>query len=182
VDATEVVAPTTAMSATATTNARARRILLGVIGAVAVAAVLLWLAAGVVSSGEAASHAQLHAVSALAMLGIGGAIVARWGRAGLIAFAPAIGFTLFATAQVVEGLGALGYAPDNETPESGLADLHDVGLALTGPVLVALFAGIAISLGLVVARRTARRWAGVAVGFAIFVPGLLLVKISVGGL
>ena len=153
----------------------------GVIGVEIAAAIVLTIISGVVAAGGATDHARLHAISALVVLLIAGAILFRWPAAGLASRAPAVGLGLFAVGQLLEGAGALGFAADNDTRRNDLAVLHDLGLAATAFGLVAVAIGLAVGIGVGLGRRPGpRRWVGVAVALGFLGAGLLMVKTLIG--
>ena len=111
---------------------------------------------------------------------VGVAILTRWPRAGLAAAAPAIGLASYAIAQLVEGIGALGYDTIRDT-RSDLALAHDLGLGLTALAMLSVVAGLAMGLGVAAARqRGAARVVGGASALAVAVFGLLFVKTMIG--
>jgi hypothetical protein len=151
--------------------ARSRVLPIIVVGlALAAAQVLL---AGLFSAGEATGHARYHAMFALVVLGLAGAIVGRWPRAGLASRAPAFGLMALATAQLVESVGAFGYDAANDARINGFAEVHDIGVIATAPGMI--LAAIGVGIGAIVA---ASRLSGITRLVAL--PGAVIV--AVGGL
>jgi len=81
---------------------------------------------------------------------VAGTLAIRWPTAGIAAWAPAIGFAWFAVAQLLEGVGALGYDTIHDV-RGDLALAHDVGLGASATGLVAIVLGSTV--GLAVASR-----------------------------
>jgi hypothetical protein len=129
------------------------------IGAGLLATVGLVVAAQLLAQVAASGHTLFHASFAIVVLALGGVIIARWPAAGAASLAPAVGCLLMGLLQLVEGIGALGYGVDGYSRQSGLAGLHDLGLAITPIGLV----GIVLGLGVTVVRL-AGRWRGPGLG------------------
>ena len=135
--------------------------------------------AGILGQGDSVGHARFHALFALGALVVGGGIVARWPSAGWASRAPALGLLLLAIAQLVESVGVYGYNAD-ET-RNVIARLHDLGVDLSLPGLLA--AGLGLPVGVAVAASRlhgARRWVGMAGTAVVGVGGLLVVKTMIG--
>ena len=151
-----------------------------VLGVLAATAVVLFIVAGLLGDAGAARHARFHAMSAIASLLVAFAIMSRWSRAGLAAAAPALGLAFFASAQLVESVGALGYDTIRDT-RSDLAVAHDLGLGLTALGMLSVVGGLAIGIGLASTRtRGAARVVGGASALAVAVFGLLFIKVLIG--
>jgi len=151
-----------------------RRTLVGrLLGACLLATLGLVVVAEVMAQVASSGHALFHALFAIGVLGLGGAIIARWPAAGAASLAPAVGCLLMGISQLVEGIGALGYGVDGYIRQNGLVTLHDLGLAITPIGLVAMVLGFGGG-----ATALAARWQGP--GRALVVP--LAVAFVVGGL
>jgi hypothetical protein len=144
-----------------------------VVGGGIVLAIALVVGAGILAEAQASEHARLHAGVALAVLLVAAAVLRVRPRPSIASRAPVIGLVLFAAAQLVESVGALGYGPDNETRRNGLVVAHDIGSVATGIALLALVVAVAIATGAVVASRTSR---------GIVVPILVVLGIIAIGL
>jgi hypothetical protein len=150
-----------------------------IVAVAAVALVQLGLAQ-VIGAGESAGHATYHALTALMLLAIAGLILVRWPDAGLTVRAPALGFALLATSQLVESFGAYGFEADNDT-RNGFAVVHDLGLGLTPLGLLAAVIGVGLGLGaLSMRRRGLARGAGLVATVVVVVAALLGVKMTIG--
>lgn len=150
------------------------------IAGLAVVGVGLFVGAGWLGDPSAADHCRFHAISAFVSALVATAISVRWSRTGIGAWAPTLGFALYAAAQIVESVGALGYDTIRET-RGDLALAHDVGLSLTLLGMLAIVAGLAVALAVASARQ--RGAARVVVGVAAVVvlgAGLLFVKVMIG--
>jgi hypothetical protein len=144
-------------------------------------AVLQLAASGAFASSAATGHARFHALFALGVLVVAGAILVRWPAAGLASRAPALGLVVLAAAQLLESFGAYGFGADNETRQNDMVILHDVGLAATALGLVAAVSGIALGVGVGSRRlRGSRRWVGTGAAVVAFGGGLLAVKTLIG--
>jgi hypothetical protein len=144
-----------------------------VVGGGIVLAIALVVGAGILAEAQATDHARLHAGVALAALLVAGAILRVRPRPSIARRAPVIGLVLFAGAQLVESVGALGYGPDNDTRRNGLAVAHDIGGVATGVALLALVVAVAIAVGALIASRSSR---------GILVPILVVLGIIAVGL
>jgi hypothetical protein len=150
-----------------------------IVATAAVALAQLGLAQ-VIGAGEAAGHATLHGISALAALVIAGAILGRWRDAGLAVRAPAFGLAALAISQLVESFGAYGFEADNDT-RNGLAVVHDLGLALTPFGLMAAVIGVGLGLGALSMRHGGvARGAGLAATAGVVAASLFGVKMMIG--
>jgi hypothetical protein len=147
---------------------------------VALAAALL-AGADALADGGASSHARLHAAIALGALIAAGAVLRVRPVGGPASRALVIAFVLVAGGQLLEGVGALGYAADNDTRRSDLALAHDAGIAVAPVALLSL----AVAVGIAAAARIApgSRFAAIARG-AVFVGvsvvGVVLVAVISG--
>ena len=108
------------------------------------------------ASGSATGHAQFHAIAALAALLPAGVLVARPHRPTVASSAPVIGLWLLAGAQLIEGLGALGYGADGYSRVNELVALHDLGLTLAPLGFTAAAIGVAVGFGSLIGRRSGR--------------------------
>ncbi len=143
-------------------------------------ATILLIAANMFADGGAADHLRVHAVMALVLLAVAGLIAWRWPSAGIPTVAPAVGLVLFGGAQLLEAVGAAGFAADNDTRRSSLAELHDVGLAVSPIGMVAAVVGVGIGVGVALWRRGVPRWVAFAAMTALIGPGLVVIKTLVG--
>jgi hypothetical protein len=154
----------------------ARRALGGLILVPAV----LFFAAGLFGDAGAADHARMHAMMAAVAALVAFGIAARWPAAGLAAIAPATGFTMFAVAQVIESVGALGYDTIRDT-RSDLAVAHDIGMGSTLIGMLGIVVGVAAGLALASGRlRGPARLLGGASSLGVLIAGLLFVKVMIG--
>jgi hypothetical protein len=147
-------------------------------GLLAVAGLALGVAAGNLAGPSSAGHAVYHASQLLATALLGGIIGWRrgHGRGSLLAV---IGLLLFAGSQLVEGVGALGF--DEDGGRTGLAVLHDIGIGLTPPAMLAAIAGLAIAIGSLIANRfPSRPLLAVAVAVLLATVGGFLVLKLIG--
>lgn len=144
-----------------------------VVGGGIILAIALLAGAGILAESQATDHARLHAAVALAVLLLAGAILGVRPRPGTPSRAMIIGLVLFAGAQLLESVGALGYAADNDTRRNDLAIAHDVGLVATPIAMLALVVAVAIAVG---ALRTP------LLGRGNLVPGLVVLGIIAAGL
>jgi hypothetical protein len=144
----------------------------------AVAGVGLLVGADVIADGEAAGHVRLHAASALIVIALA-MLLARRADGSARSMAPAVGLWLFAAAQLVEAVGGAGFDAANANRNS-LAVIHDLGMALTVPGLVAAVVGIAIGIHDALARRGVSRGVALGGGVAILGLGLFAVKTLIG--
>ncbi|HEY3334490.1 MAG TPA: hypothetical protein VGK16_04565 [Candidatus Limnocylindrales bacterium] len=160
-------------------GATSRRVLLFVVAVgLGVAALLI-----VVGTASSNGHAQLHGGTGTALLLIAAALGWRSAPAGLIAAVPAIGLTAFAVPMLIEGVGALGYDPLTQARTSDLASLHDVGLATTSLGMLVLVVAIAVSVGMLLARRTGLpRPVVAAAAVTIGIVGTLAIRVLVAGM
>ena len=122
---------------------------LAVVGEVVVAIALLASAGILAESGT--DHSRAHTAVALAVLVVAAVIVAIVRRSSIASRAPVVGLALFAMAQLLESLGALGYGPDNDTRRSDLVVAHDIGLVATGITMLGLVVAVALSAGALIA-------------------------------
>jgi hypothetical protein len=159
-----------------------RRTLVGrLVGAGLLATVGLVVAALVLSQHVASGHAIFHATFAVAVLAVGGVIVASRPEAGAASLAAAAGCLLMGTSQLVEGIGALGYGVDGYTRQNGLAGLHDLGLAITPIGLVAMVLGFGLAVAILAGRwRGPGRRLAVPLAVAFALGGLALVAKMIG--
>ena len=153
-------------------SARGSRYALVVAGEIVLAIALL-AGATVFAEAQATEHARVHAAVGLAVLLLAGLILRARPKPSVASRAPVIGLMLFAGAQLMESLGALGYGPDNDTRRNGLAVAHDVGVLATGLALLALVVAIAIGVGALTSRRSGR---------GILVPSVVALAIVAAGL
>lgn len=148
------------------------------IGLVAGAGVVV--TATFIVEGLASGHATFHASLSSVLLAVAGAILVAWPDAGLATRAPAAGLVLFAATQLVESLGAFGYASDNDTRVNAMVVLHDLGVGLAAVGLPAVVIGLGVGLGLAAWRRGGqRRIAGLVavtglIGGGLFVTARLI--------
>lgn len=159
-----------------------RRTLVGrLLGACLLASVGLVILALLLARVASSGHAIFHASSALLVLALGAAIIARWPAAGAASLAPAVGCLLMGISQLVEGVGALGYGVDGNSRQNGLVVLHDLGLAITPIGLVAMVLGFGIAVAALAGRRRGpgRRLA-VPLAVAFVIGGLVLVGKMIG--
>jgi hypothetical protein len=142
------------------------------VGAGVALAALLLAVADLLADGGASSHARSHAAIALGVLIAAGAIL--WVRpvGGPAGRALVIAFMLVAAGQLIEGVGALGYAADNDTRHSDLALAHDVGSMVAPVALLSL----AVAVGIAAAARIAPRSRPAAIA-----RGAVFVGASVAG-
>lgn len=102
--------------------------------------------------------------------------------AGTASATPALGLATFAVGMMVEAIGAIGYAADDETRGS-LAAIHDVGVTLTSVRMAAMVVGIGVGVGAALARRpSVPRWVAFGASLAVIGPGLLVIRIMAAGL
>lgn len=154
---------------------------LWLVGAGVALSVVLLAGADLLAEGGARGHARLHAGVALIALILAGAIQLARPIGGAARRAGIVAFVLVAIAQLLEGVGALGYAADNDTRRSDLALAHDAGVAATPLALLSL----AVAAGIAVAARvrSGSRRASIAQG-AVFVGvtvgGVLVVAVLTG--
>jgi hypothetical protein len=150
------------------------------LGGLIVASVGLFVVAGFLGDPGAADHARMHAMTAAVSAFVAFGIAARWPAAGLAATAPTVGFAVYALAQVIESVGALGYDTVRDT-RSELAVAHDIGMGLTLIGMLAIVTGVATGLALASGRlRGPARLIGGASSLAVLVAGLLFVKVMIG--
>ncbi|TAK02336.1 MAG: hypothetical protein EPO36_02360 [Chloroflexota bacterium] len=153
------------------------RLLVAAILVCLVQVILAQFLSGIVAAG----HATYHAVIAIAVLVPALGIALRWPHSGTATWAPALGLLALAAAQLVESLGAFGYAVDNDTRANGMVVLHDLGLGLTGLGMTAAIIGLVAGLVAVGNRR--RGWArGAIVGTSVAtgLAGVLVMKMLFG--
>ena len=94
-----------------------------------------------------------------------------------------MGLVAFASAMLVEAVGAFGYGPGGGERTGGLAGAHDLGVVLTGVGVAAAVVGAGVGIGAALdARPGVPRWAAVAVAVVFIVPGLLFTRLLAGGL
>jgi len=137
--------------------------------------------AGLLSAGEATGHARYHAVFALVVLAIAGAIVARWPRAGLASGAPAAGLVSLAVAQLMESIGAFGYDAANDARINGFAGVHDIGVLATAPGMILAVFGVALGLIVAASRLSGtRRLVALPGAVLVAIGGLVLAKTMIG--
>lgn len=150
------------------------------IAVLAATAAILLIAGNVLADGGAAGHLRLHAVMAIVLLAVAGVLAWRWPTSGIATLAPAIGLALLAGAQLLEAVGAAGFAADNDTRRSSLAALHDAGLSVSPIGMVATVVGVGIGVGVTLGRRGVARWIAFAAALALIGPGLLAIRTMVG--
>jgi hypothetical protein len=151
-----------------------------VLGGLVLVPVVLFVFAGFLGDAGAADHARMHALVATVSAIVAGTFVMRWPTAGIAAWAPAIGFTWFAAAQVLEGVGALGYDTIHDV-RGNLAVAHDLGLGASATGLVAIVLGSAVGLAVASSRQQgAARLVGAGIAFTVMIGGLVIVKTLIG--
>jgi len=146
----------------------------------AIIAAIGLLAAGMLVGAGGGDHAKFHVFLALLALVPAGILVARSGRPTVASRAPAIGFWLLAGAQLVEGLGALGYGADGYSRKNDLVVLHDLGLTLAPIGFVGAAIGMAIGIGSLVGRRSGRPRLAAGVTALVAVVGVFGVAKLIG--
>jgi hypothetical protein len=120
----------------------------------------------------AVGHAQYHAILAIAAAVPALVIALRRGAQPTIASAaPIVGLATLAATQLVESVGGLGYAPDNDTRVNGLVAFHDIGLAITPIGLIAALVGVVVGAGALAGRRSKRPALAAALAALILVVG-----------
>ena len=152
---------------------------LAVAGEVVVAIALL-AGAGILAESQATDHSRLHAAVALAVLAVAAVILGAVPRPSIASRAPVVGLALFAGAQLLESVGALGYGPDNDTRQNSIVVAHDIGVLATGITMLTLFVALAISAGAIVGGRS-RLGIMTGVVLAIVAVGFFLVRLVVLG-
>ena len=156
------------------------RYALAVTGEIVVAVALL-ASAGVLAESGATDHSRLHAGIALAVLVIAGAILRVRPNPSIARRAPVIGLVLFAGAQLLESVGALGYGPGNDTRRSDVVVAHDIGVMATGVAMLAMVVAVAIAAGSLTAHRSRQGLLLPSlVGFGVLAVGFMLVRVLVG--
>jgi len=141
---------------------------------------VLFVVAGFLGDAGAADHTRMHAVQAFVASSVAGAVLTRWRAAGVAAWAPAIGFVAFAAAQLLEGIGALGYDTVRDV-RGDLAVVHDFGLGATALGLLAVVVGATVGLAVASGRqRGAARLVGGVITVACLVGGLLVTRMLLG--
>ncbi|GAC1675764.1 MAG: hypothetical protein NVS9B8_17800 [Candidatus Limnocylindrales bacterium] len=154
----------------------ARRALVGLIAGSAV----LLISGGLLGDAGAADHARVHSVVAAVSAGVAVAILARWSTVGIAAWAPVAGLAIFAVAQLLEGVGALGYDTAHDLRRD-LAVAHDLGTVVSAIGLMAVVFGTSVGLGLASWRgRGPARLVGTAISLVLLAGGGLVVKTLTG--
>lgn len=161
--------------ASARTGARWDRwLVIAVFATMAVIVGLSFLMADRVASG----HAHFHA-----LFGLIGAV-----PAGILASRPQparsrqiaiVGLELLAITQLVEAVGAWGFAPDNETVTGSIKAVHDLGLAVAPLGLLGAVGGVAVAVA-VALRAQGRSVVAIAAGVGIAALGLVVVAKLIG--
>ena len=151
-----------------------------VVGVTAAGALAMLVAGGLLKEVVAGGHGQFHALFALIVLAPA-IVLVRQVPAGSAATTPAVaGFTILAITQLVEGLGGFGFGPGNDVRVNALAQVHDLGLAITPLGLVAAALGVTIGVAQALRRRL-----GIAPALAVTVAvlgGLLVVVAKLIGM
>ena len=151
-----------------------RWLVIAVFAAMAAIVVISFLMAATVASG----HAYFHT-----LFGLVGAV-----PAGILATRPnparwrsvaIVGLELLAITQLVEAVGAWGFAPDNDTVVSPIKALHDLGLAISPIGLIGAVAGLALGAA-VALRGRGQPMVAVAAGGGIAAVGLFVVAKLIG--
>ena len=140
------------------------------------------LVAEVIAEGEATGHAWFHVLFfALPALVVAAGVIVLWPNAGLASRIPVIGLLALAAAQLIESVGAMGFAADNDARVSGIVVLHDLGLGLSAIGMIAAILGLGVGSGLASWRLRGRRgWIGLAATAVGLAGGLLLVLTLTG--
>jgi hypothetical protein len=126
----------------------------------------------------ASDHAYFHAMFALIGAVPAGILAtrphpARWRQVAIV------GLELLAITQLVEAVGAWGFAPDNDTVTGPIKGLHDVGLAISPLGLLGAVVGVAVAVALAL-RAQGRSMVAVAAGGGTAVVGLVVVAKLIG--
>jgi hypothetical protein len=151
-----------------------RRLAVGVFASMAAIVVLSFLMADRVASGHAYFHVMFGLVGALpAGILATGREPARWRSVAIV------GLELLAITQLVEAIGAWGFAPDNDTVISGVKAMHDLGLAISPLGLAGAVVAVAIAVAMALQSR-GRSAVAVAAGAGIAVVGLVVVAKLIG--
>lgn len=146
----------------------------GVLASMAAVALLSLVLAATVAAGHALFHLTLGLVGA-----IPAALLVGRQRPTLATLVSAAAFSLLPITQLIEAIGAWGFAPDNDTVTSGIKALHDVGLLLSPIGLLGAVAGAAVGIGSVVARRT-QSVVAILVALAVVAGGVAVVAKMTG--
>jgi hypothetical protein len=151
-----------------------------VVGGLILVPVVLFVVAGLFGDAGAADHARSHALIGMLAAIVAGTLAIRWPTAGIAASAPAIGFAWFAVAQLLEGVGALGYDTIHDV-RGDLAIAHDVGLGASATGLVAIVLGSTVGLAVASRRQQgAARVVGAGIALTLLFGGLFIVKTLIG--
>jgi len=147
-------------------------------------ALFLMATSGVLAEDLATGHVRYHAIIGGGALAIAGALV--WSRRvpTLAKRALVVGLLVLAAAQFIEGIGAFGYGPDNDTRRHGIVVAHDLGLAATAIALLALAAALAVAAGSLARTRLRAGTAGpvaIAIAIVVGIAGVLAVMVVLLG-
>ena len=108
--------------------------------------------AATLDSGHATFHVLFSLVGLVPALGI----AIRSPRGGSTSTPPLIGLVLLAGAQLFEGIGAFGYGAGGNGRVNDIVVFHDIGVMLAPLGLIAGALGVAIGIGVLIARRSKR--------------------------
>jgi hypothetical protein len=150
------------------------------VAATAIAAVVMLVVGQIAKPWVAGGHGQFHAIFALFFLVPALALSRRRRGVEPLSVPVALGFTILALTQLVEGVGGFGYGPGNDERVNALAQIHDLGLALAPIGLLAGVLGLTVGIA---QRLRGRLGTGPALVLtAVVLVGLLVVIAKMIGL